>query len=253
MQAVQQSNLDIGARTTEINRVEYMVRGVGFIKSLQDIERAVVRLAGDNSPILVSDVATVGFGPVERRGALDVDGAEAVGGVVTVREGYNPLAAIENTKDRIEEVASSMPARAVIDWNSVTPQQVSEFASAQSLPEYRSGTLNFDDYNQREWTRWLQSHPQESWPEWVNLSQITVVPFYDRCTLIMETLGTLNDALTQQVLVTAAVVMLLLVHLRAVLTIATMLPLAVLMTFIGMRSEEHTSELQSRGQLVCRL
>src|SRR5690625_6745681 len=103
MQAVQQSNLDIGARTTEINRVEYMVRGVGFIKSLQDIERAVVRLAGDNSPILVSDVATVGFGPAERRGALDVDGAEAVGGVVTVREGYNPLAAIENTKDRIEE------------------------------------------------------------------------------------------------------------------------------------------------------
>lgn len=235
MQAVQQSNLDIGARTTEINQVEYMIRGVGFIKSLQDIEHAVVRLASDNSPILVSDVATVGFGPAERRGALDVDGAEAVGGVVTVREGFNPLEAIENTKARINDIASSMPARAVIDWNRVTPQQVSEFARAQSLPDYRSGTLNFDDQSQRIWTDWLQTHTQDSWPDWLNLSQITVVPYYDRSILITETLGTLNDALAQQVLVTIAVVMMLLVHLRSVLTVATMLPLAVLMTFIGMR------------------
>lgn len=235
MTAVQQSNLDIGARTTEINQVEYIVRGVGFIKSLEDIESAVVRLAGDNSPILVSDVATVGFGPAERRGALDVAGAEAVGGVVTVREGFNPLEAIENTKARIDEIAVSMPARAVIDWNDVSPQQVREFAASQELPDYRTGTLNFDDYNQRAWTEWLQAHPRDSWPDWVNLSQITVVPFYDRSTLIMETLGTLNDALAQQLLVTTAVVMILLLHLRSAITVATMLPLAVLMTFIGMR------------------
>ena len=235
MTAVQQSNLDIGARTTEINQVEYIVRGVGFIKSLEDIESAVVRLAGDNSPILVSDVATVGFGPAERRGALDVAGAEAVGGVVTVREGFNPLEAIENTKARIDEIAVSMPARAVIDWNDVSPQQVREFAASQQLPDYRTGTLNFDDYNQRAWTEWLQAHPRDSWPDWVNLSQITVVPFYDRSTLIMETLGTLNDALAQQLLVTTAVVMILLLHLRSAITVATMLPLAVLMTFIGMR------------------
>lgn len=235
MTAVQQSNLDIGARTTEINKVEYIVRGVGFIKSLEDIESAVVRLAGDNSPILVSDVATVGFGPAERRGALDVAGAEAVGGVVTVREGFNPLEAIENTKARIDEIAGSMPARAVIDWNDVSPQQVREFAASQQLPDYRTGTLNFDDHNQRAWTEWLQAHPRDSWPDWVNLSQITVVPFYDRSTLIMETLGTLNDALAQQLLVTTAVVMTLLLHLRSAITVATMLPLAVLMTFIGMR------------------
>ncbi|MCC5880039.1 MAG: efflux RND transporter permease subunit [Idiomarina sp.] len=235
MTAVQQSNLDVGARTTEINQVEYIVRGVGFIESLEDIERAVVRLASDNSPILVSDVANVGFGPAERRGALDVAGAEAVGGVVTVREGFNPLEAIENTKARIAEIASSMPARAVIDWNEVTPQQVREFAASQQLPNYRSGTLNFDDHDQRAWAEWLQAHPQDSWPEWLNLSQINVVPFYDRSTLIMETLGTLNDALAQQLLVTTAVVMILLLHLRSAITVATMLPLAVLMTFIGMR------------------
>ncbi|TRW48877.1 efflux RND transporter permease subunit [Aliidiomarina halalkaliphila] len=235
MAAVAESNLDIGARTTEINQVEYIVRGVGFIKSLNDIEQAVVRLASDNTPIRVSDVASVNFGPAERRGALDVAGAEAVGGVVTVREGFNPLAAIENTKQRIDEIAASLPARAVIDWNAVSESQVRSFAREQGLPNYQSATLNFDDAQQRQWAQWLQAHPRERWPDWLNLSQVTIVPFYDRSTLIMETLGTLNDALTQQLLITAAVVLLMLLHLRAALTIATMLPLAVLMTFIGMR------------------
>ncbi|WP_431355330.1 efflux RND transporter permease subunit [Pseudidiomarina mangrovi] len=235
MQAVQQSNLDVGARTTEINQVEYLVRGVGFIKSLDDIAAAVVAMASDNTPILVSDVANVGFGPAERRGALDVSGAEAVGGVVTVREGFNPLQAIENTKARIDEIATSLPSRAVVDWDQVSPSEVRQFAAEQGLPDYRSGTLNFDDEHHRAWSDWLQAHPQSSWPDWLNLSQITVVPFYDRSTLIMETLGTLSDALSQQLLVTAAVVMILLLHLRSAITVATMLPLAVLMTFIGMR------------------
>ncbi|WP_194756397.1 efflux RND transporter permease subunit [Aliidiomarina indica] len=235
MAAVAESNLDIGARTTEINQVEYIVRGVGFIKSLADIEQAVVRLASDNTPIRVSDVAQVNFGPAERRGALDVAGAEAVGGVVTVREGFNPLAAIENTKQRIDEIAPSLPARAVIDWSATDTAEVRAFARSQGLPDFQIATLNFDDAEQQQWTQWLQSHPRERWPEWVNLSKITIVPFYDRSTLIMETLGTLSDALTQQLLITAAVVLLMLLHLRSALTIATMLPLAVLMTFIGMR------------------
>lgn len=235
VKAVQESNIDVGARTTEINQVEYIVRGVGFIKTLADIENAVVRLASDNTPILVSDVATVGFGPAERRGALDVSGAEAVGGIVTVREGFNPLAAIENVKLRIDELADSLPARAVVDWQQASAADVRNFAEQQGLPELRSQTLNFDDHEQKAWAEWLQAHPQDRWPEWVTLSKITVVPFYDRSTLIMETLGTLSDALTQQLLVTAAVVLILLMHLRSAITIATMLPLAVLMTFIGMR------------------
>ncbi|RUO36840.1 acriflavine resistance protein B [Aliidiomarina shirensis] len=233
--AVQESNIDVGARTTEINQVEYIVRGVGFIKTLADIENAVVRLASDNTPILVSDVATVGFGPAERRGALDVAGAEAVGGIVTVREGFNPLAAIENVKLRIDELADSLPARAVVDWQQASAADIRDFAEQQGLPELRSQTLNFDDHEQKAWAEWLQAHPQDRWPEWVTLSKITVVPFYDRSTLIMETLGTLSDALTQQLLVTAAVVLILLMHLRSAITIATMLPLAVLITFIGMR------------------
>jgi copper/silver efflux system protein len=87
VEAVRKSNLDIGARVTEINRVEYVVRGLGFIRNVQDIGQATVRGGPDRLPIRVQDVATVGFGPAQRRGALTKMGAEAVGGVVVVREG----------------------------------------------------------------------------------------------------------------------------------------------------------------------
>lgn len=235
MTAVQQSNLDISARTTEINQVEYIIRGIGFIKSLADIENTAVRVSEGQAPILVSHVATVGFGPGERRGILDLEGAEAVGGIVTVRYGYNPLQAIENIKQRLSEISGSLPARAVIDWSKASFESVQNFADTQQLPYLQSETLNFHDNTQRQWTEWLQNHPQHHWPEWLNLSQITVVPFYDRSTLITETLGTLSDALTQQLLITSVVVLLLLLHVRSAITVASMLPLAVLITFIGMR------------------
>lgn len=235
MDAVRESNQDVGARTTEINRVEYMVRGVGFIRSLQDIEQTVVRLASNNIPIRVADVASVNFGPAERRGALDVDGAEAVGGVVTVREGYNPLQAIENTKARIDEIAPGMPARALIQWDQVSNLQVTEFAEQQGLPRWQPATFGFADEAQQAWTQWLKDHPREQWPNWMTLSQLEVVPFYDRSMLIQETLGTLSDALSQQLIITAVVVLIMLLHFRAALSVAMMLPLAVLLTFIGMR------------------
>ena len=97
--AVRQSNLDVGARTIEVNRVEYMVRGLGFIKSLDDIEYTVVKYR-NNVPIYIKDVAQVAFGPAIRRGVLDKEGAEAVGGVVVARYGENPLATIQNVKNQ---------------------------------------------------------------------------------------------------------------------------------------------------------
>ncbi|MBU1139127.1 MAG: efflux RND transporter permease subunit [Proteobacteria bacterium] len=75
--AVKQSNIDVGARTIEINRVEYVIRGIGFVKSLVDLEKAVIK-AVNNVPIRVSDVATVTLGPALRRGVLDKAGAETV-------------------------------------------------------------------------------------------------------------------------------------------------------------------------------
>lgn len=229
--AVMASNLDVSAGSREINGAEYLIRGVGYIKTLADIEQAVVRLAADNTPIRVSDVARVQLGPAARRGALDVNGAEAVGGVVTVREGYNPRRAIENVKRRLDEVSRGLPAKAVIDWQQVSASEVASFAALQQLPAWQGR----DSASQQAWLNYLRTTPGDAWPAWLTLSQLTVVPFYDRSELIDETLGTLQDALTQQLLVTIVVVLALLLHFRAALAVSLMLPLAVLLSFITMK------------------
>ncbi|TKJ36644.1 MAG: acriflavine resistance protein B [Planctomycetes bacterium B3_Pla] len=181
--AVKMSNIDVGARTIEINRAEYVIRSLGFIEDLSDIERSVIKV-NDNVPVYIKDVAKVSFGPALRRGALDKGGAEAVGGVVVVRYGYNPLDAIKNVKAKIEEISPGLPKK--------------------TLPD---GTI----------------------------SQVTIVPFYDRTGLIYETLGTLKTALSEEILVTIIVVIVLVMHLRSSVLISGLLPLAVLMCFIAMK------------------
>jgi len=183
VKAVKNSNLDVGARTIEINKVEYVIRGRGFIEQISDIEKTAVKVR-DNVPIYVKDIATVSTGPALRRGALDKSGAEAVGGVVVVRYGYNPLAAIKHVKARIQEIAPGLPQKTLAD-----------------------GTV----------------------------SKVTIVPFYDRTDLIHETLGTLDTALTDEVLVTIVVVIVMVLHLRSSVLISALLPLAVLMCFIAMK------------------
>ncbi len=182
--AVKMSNVDVGARTIEVNKVEYVIRGLGFIKSLKDLEYAVVKV-NDNVPIYVKDIAKVSLGPALRRGALDKEGAEVAGGVVVVRYGENPLAAIKNVKKKIEDISPGLPRK--------------------TLPD---GTV----------------------------SQVKIVPFYDRTGLIYETLGTLNRALIDEILVTIIVVILMVSHLSSSLLISGLLPLAVLMCFIAMKT-----------------
>jgi copper/silver efflux system protein len=230
-QAVQSSNLDVGARTTEINRVEYVIRGTGFVKSTDDIGAAVVRAGEGFVPVRVSDVAHVTLGPADRRGALDRGGAEAVGGVVVVREGYNPLQAITNVKAQIAEIAPGMPIRAVVDWTRTTRTEVDDFARARGFNAFHDASLDQD-----AWQEWLRNTSYVNWPTWVTTSQLSIEPFYDRTGLIHETLGTLNDALLQQMLVTIIVVIIMLMHLRASLVVSGMLPLAVLMAFIAMKA-----------------
>jgi copper/silver efflux system protein len=182
--AVRMSNLDVGARTIEINRVEYLIRGVGFVKELKDLENTVVKATG-GLPIRVKDVAHVTTGPALRRGVLDKGGTEAVGGGVVVRFGANPLQSIKNVKEKIKEISPGLPSKTLAD-----------------------GTM----------------------------SQVQIVPFYDRTGLIQETLGTLNKAIEEQILVTVAVVIFSLMHLRSSLLISGLLPLAVLLCFIGMKT-----------------
>ena len=110
MEAVQKSNRDVGAKTIEINQAEYLVRGLGYVKSTQDIEKAVVAVQ-DNTPIRIKDVGIVSLGPATRRGALDKDGAEVVGGVVVARFGANPLQVINNVKDKITEISPGLPKK----------------------------------------------------------------------------------------------------------------------------------------------
>tara|TARA_R110002110_G_scaffold412440_1_gene638397 strand:+ start:7076 stop:11155 length:4080 start_codon:yes stop_codon:yes gene_type:complete len=241
--AVRNSNLDVGARVVEINRVEYLVRGLGFIDSLSDLEHAVVRAGPDHVPIRISDVAVVNFGPAQRRGALTIGGAEAVGGVAIVRDGFNPLRAIQNVKEKIGEIAPGLPAKAVIDWARVGRSQVNAFADTAGFRAFgvagpdaiNAAASSSPELNQEAWLQWLRATPRDAWPDWLTLSQLEVVAFYDRSGLIAETLGTLDDALLQQILVTILVVILMVLHLRTALVISATVPLAVLIGFILMK------------------
>ena len=229
--AVRKSNREIGARNLAINGVEYFLRGTGYVEEVGDLEKAVVAVR-DNTPITVADVATVQLGPAPRRGVLDVNGADAAGGVVIARFGENPLAAIKATKERIAELESSMPVKAVIDWTATSPQEVSQFAKENSIPEHFSeGTT----LNQESWLEYTKITSRADWPRWLTTSKVAIIPFYDRSALIGETLNTLDEALYQQVLVTIVVVVIMLLHFRSSALISMMLPLAVLITFITMK------------------
>ncbi len=183
IEAVKNSNLDIGARTIEFNRVEYLVRALGYIENLEDLEESVVAV-NDNVPVRLKDVAQVSFGPATRRGGLDKGGAEAVGGVVVARYGANPMQTIDNVKAKIDEIAAGLPSKTLED-----------------------GTV----------------------------SKVTIVPFYDRTGLIKETLGTLEEAISLEVLISILVVIVLVLNLRASFLISSLLPIGVLITFITMR------------------
>jgi Cu(I)/Ag(I) efflux system membrane protein CusA/SilA len=102
-EAVRRSNIDIGAKVVENNGLEFFLRGLGFVKSVADVEGIVIRQEG-GTPLLVKHVATVQLGPDFRRGALDNGGREAVGGVVVMRFGENPQHVIERVRDKIAEI-----------------------------------------------------------------------------------------------------------------------------------------------------
>ena len=108
LKSIKESNIDVGAEVVEDGDREFIVRGKGFFKSLTDIENVVLAIK-NKTPIRVKDVATVGFGPGFRRGALDKNGTEAVGGVVTMRFGENPKQVIDKVKERLKVVEKGLP------------------------------------------------------------------------------------------------------------------------------------------------
>lgn len=179
--AVKGSNVDVGAKTIESSGMEFIVRGKGFLgtdgdtaKAVKDIEETVIEQR-DGVPLRIRDVARVQLGPDFRRGALDYNGGEAVGGVVVMRYGENPREVIDRVKARIEQLTPS-------------------------------------------------------------LDGVTIKAVYDRTGLIDETIGTLTKALKEEVLITAVVILLFLLHIRSSLIVAATLPVAVLMSFVAMKT-----------------
>jgi Cu(I)/Ag(I) efflux system membrane protein CusA/SilA len=177
---VKDSNIDVGAKTVESGGMEYVIRGRGFIgqnkdiqQSLADIEKTVV-LSRDGVPVRIRDIGQVQLGPDFRSGAIDLNGTEAVGGVVVMRFGENPREVIQRVRDKIEQIEPS-------------------------------------------------------------LKGVKVVPIYDRTGLINETVETLTESLREELVITAVVIVLFLLHVRASLIVAVTLPMAVLMAFIGMQ------------------
>lgn len=181
--AIRNTNKEIGAKTLEINQAEYVVRGLGYIKSIADLENTPIK-SESFTPVLVKDVAKIYLGPAERRGILDKEGAEVAGGVVVARYGANPMQVINNVKDKIKTIASGLPTKVLQDGRT---------------------------------------------------SQLTIVPFYDRTELIKETLHTLEEALSLEILITLLIIIIMVFNLRASFLIASILPVAVLVVFIAMK------------------
>lgn len=181
--AIRNTNKEIGAKTLEINQAEYVVRGLGYVKSIADLENTPIK-SESFTPVLVKDVAKIYLGPAERRGILDKEGAEVAGGVVVARYGANPMQVINNVKDKIKTIASGLPTKTLQDGR---------------------------------------------------ISQLTIVPFYDRTELIKETLHTLEEALSLEILITLLIIIIMVFNLRASFLIASILPVAVLVVFIAMK------------------
>ncbi len=107
--AVSRSNSSVGGRVIQKGSSEYLVRSTGWIKSLADVEKTVIKSI-DGTPIFVGDVAVVQFGSAQRRNVLEKNGNEAVGGVVLMRFGENPLQVTDRIKKKIEQLQVGLPA-----------------------------------------------------------------------------------------------------------------------------------------------
>lgn len=181
-EAVRKANIDVGAKVLEKNGVEFFIRGVGFIKSVEDLEKVVIRQEG-GTPIQVKSVATVTLGPDFRRGSLDKNGHEVVGGVILMRYGENPLHVVERVKQKIKQLEPGLPQKKLADGRT---------------------------------------------------SKVHIVPFYDRTTIVKETIDTLKEALTEEAILGSLVIIIFLLHLRSTISVLVTFPLSVAVCFILM-------------------
>ncbi len=187
--AVRDSNVEVGARVLEMGGREYVLRGRGYVNTLEDLEQSVISVASGGVPIRVRDVASVQFGPEIRRGAADLDGmGEAVGGIVVMRIGANALDVIRLLESQIEQLA---------------------------LPP-----------------------------------GVRLKPTYDRSELILGSVETLRNTLVVEGAIVALICLIFLMHARSALVALIILPLSVLLSFIGIRYLGLSTNIMSLGGIA---
>ncbi|HEY5777683.1 MAG TPA: CusA/CzcA family heavy metal efflux RND transporter [Terrimicrobiaceae bacterium] len=184
MDALAGSNINVGGKVIEENGMEFVVRGIGLVNSLDDLRRIAVR-THEGLPIYLEDIAEISIGGDFRRGALDVDGREVVGGVVVMRTGENAMQVIQRVKEKIVQIAPSLP------------------------------------------------------------KGVTIVPFYDRSSLIERTIDTLRHALIEEILLVTLAHIIFLWHFRSILIVTLPLPISILISFILMQGFGITSNIMS--------
>lgn len=189
--AIKRSNNDVGGRLFEMGETEYMVRGLGYIKSIADLKTIPVGVDANGTPIRLQDVAHIQIGPELRRGIVELNGeGEVAGGVVIMRFGENALATIEDVRKKLDELKKGLP------------------------------------------------------------EGVEIVTVYDRGSLIERAVGTLNEALIQELIIVCALVALFLLHLRSSLVIVITLPLGILMAFIVMKWQGINANIMSLGGIA---
>ncbi len=189
--AIKRSNNDVGGRLFEMAETEYMVRGLGYIKSIADLNTIPVGVDTNGTPIRLQDVAHIQLGPELRRGITELNGeGEVAGGVVIMRFQENALATIIEVRKKLDELKKGLP------------------------------------------------------------EGVEIVTVYDRGSLIERAVDTLNEALTQELIIVCALVALFLLHLRSSIVIIITLPLGILMAFIVMKFQGLNANIMSLGGIA---
>ena len=190
-EAIKKSNQDVGGRLVEMGETEFMVRGLGYVKSLEDLKNIPLGVNEVGTPILLGSLANVKIGPELRRGLSEKNGeGEVVGGIIVMRHGQNALKIIKLVKQKLEELKPGLPPGVVIN---------------------------------------------------------TV---YDRSELIHHAVGTLSEALWQELLIVALFIMLFLLHVRSSMVAVFVLPTAVLVSFIVMFVQGINANIMSLAGII---
>ncbi|MBI3752591.1 MAG: efflux RND transporter permease subunit [Deltaproteobacteria bacterium] len=209
--SIKMGNMDVGGRVVELAEREYMVRGLGYIKNIPDIENIVLKVDRSGTPIMIKDVARVELGPDERRGIVERDGeGEVVGGIVVMRFGENALNVIDAVKKKIEELKPGLPP----------------------------GVQIITTYDRSNLIRRAIEALGGKW-EWHGLSGI-----------VQSISGVVEGKLIEESLVVSLVCIIFLLHFRSALVAILMLPVAILMSFIVMHYLKINANIMSLGGIA---